>query len=108
MLLLPWMAVTFAKGYNGMAICFILFFAVNPMYSVVMGSFAGENSKQLWYLPVISTALFLLGAWIFFDMGETAFISYAIIYLALGVLSMFISMVVHKKSCIEQTEAEQS
>ncbi|MBD5522070.1 MAG: hypothetical protein HDR03_12780 [Lachnospiraceae bacterium] len=97
MLLLPWMAVTFVKGDGGMAACFILFFAVNPMYFVIIGAFAGKNSKQLWYLPVISAVLFLLGTWIFFDMGETAFILYAGIYLVLGVLAMLISMVINKK-----------
>ena len=96
MLLLP-LAVTFAKGDEGMAACFILFFAINPIYSVIIGAFAGKNSKQLWHLPVISAVLFLSGTWIFFDMGETAFILYAVIYLVLGVLAMLISMVINKK-----------
>ena len=30
-LLLSWLAVTFAKGDNGMAVIFLLFFAVNPI-----------------------------------------------------------------------------
>ena len=40
MLALPWLAVTFVKGDAGMAACFVLFFAVNPIYSVVIGIFA--------------------------------------------------------------------
>ena len=60
MMLFPWIAVTFIKGDGGMAACFTLFFAVNPIYSVVIGAFAGKNSKQLWYLPIISAILFLL------------------------------------------------
>ena len=31
MLVLPWLAVFFVKGDAGMAVCFILFFAVNPI-----------------------------------------------------------------------------
>ena len=31
MLALPWIAVTFVKGDAGMAVCFLLFFAVNPL-----------------------------------------------------------------------------
>ena len=49
MLLLPWLAVTFIKGDGGMAVCFILFFAVNPIYSVTAGVFAGKNGKRHLY-----------------------------------------------------------
>lgn len=91
MLLLPWMAVTFIKGDGGMAACFILFFCVNPVYSITAGAFAGKNSKQRWFLPIISVILFLAGTWIFFDMGETAFIRYAAVYLLLGCAAMLIS-----------------
>lgn len=91
MLLLPWAAVTFVKGDGGMAACFILFFVVNPIYSVTAGAFAGRNSKQLWLLPVLSAILFLAGTWILFDMGETAFILYAAVYLLLGYAAMLIS-----------------
>ncbi len=40
MLALPWLAVTFVKGDAGMAVCFLLFFAVNPIYCVIAGTFA--------------------------------------------------------------------
>ena len=98
MLALPWSAVTFVKGDAGMAACFVLFFAVNPIYSVINGVFAGKDMKHLWSLPVISAVLFLVGTWVFFDMGETAFILYAVVYLALGIAAMLISMFIRKKS----------
>ncbi len=98
MLAFPWIAVTFVKGDTGMAICFLLFFAVNPLYSVIIGAFAGKDVKHLWSLPVISAVLFLIGTWIFFDMGETAFILYAAVYLALGIAAMLISMLIRKKT----------
>lgn len=97
MLLLPWMAVTFIRGDGSMAICFLLFYGLNPIYSVIAGAFAGKNRKQLWYLPAISAILFLVGTWIFFDIRELVFILYAMVYLALGVLAMSISMLFHKK-----------
>ncbi len=40
MLVLPWLAISFVKGDAGMAVCFILFFAINPLYSVMIGVFA--------------------------------------------------------------------
>jgi hypothetical protein len=97
MLALPWLAVTFVKGDAGMAACFVLFFALNPLYSVILGVFAGKDVKHLWSLPVISAVLFLIGTWIFFDMGEMAFVLYAVVYLALGIVTMLISMIIRKK-----------
>lgn len=32
----PWLAVTFA-GTTGMAVCFVLFYAINPLFSVACG-----------------------------------------------------------------------
>ncbi len=96
MLALPWAAVTFVKGDAGMAVCFILFFAVNPIYSIIIGACSGKDIRHMWSLPVISAVLFLIGTWIFFDMGETAFIMYAGIYLALGIISMLISGKINK------------
>ena len=97
MLAFPWLAVTFVKGDAGMAVCFLLFFAVNPIYCVIAGTFAGKDMRQLWSLPLVSAALFLVGTWIFFDMGETAFILYAAVYLALGIAAMLISTLFKKK-----------
>ncbi len=97
MLVLPWLAISFVKGDAGLAVCFILFFAVNPIYSVIMGVFSGKNIKSLWGMPVISAVLFLLGSWIFFSMGEKAFILYAGVYLILGIAAMAISMIIHRK-----------
>jgi len=97
MLILPLLAVTLIKGDAGMAACFILFFAVDPIYSIIIGFFAGKDGKHLLSLPVISAILFLAGTWLFFDMGEPAFILYAVVYLVLGIVAMMISMFINKK-----------
>ena len=69
-----------------------------PLYSVIFGVFAGKDMKHLWSLPIVSAALFLIGTWIFFDMGEMAFILYAVVYLVLGIVAMLISMIIRKKA----------
>lgn len=92
----PWLAVEFA-GSAGMAVCFILFFAINPVFSAVCGIFAGKNIKQLWALPIITAGLFLVGTWLFFDMGETAFLLYAGCYLIIGIIAMLISAYLSKR-----------
>ena len=85
MILLPFLAVTFVKGDNGMAICFVLFYAINPLFSIYTG-----YSTDKWIYPIVNSLLFLVGTWIFFDMGEIAFIYYAIVYLLLGLITMLI------------------
>ena len=92
----PWLAVEFA-GSAGMAVCFILFFAVNPLFSMVCGVFAGKDIKRLWPLPIITAGLFLIGTWLFFEMGETAFLLYCGCYLMIGIVAMLISAFVNKR-----------
>lgn len=98
MFILPWAAVTFVKGDAGMAACFLLFFAVNPIYSIIIGIFSGRNLKERWSLPIISAVLFLLGTWIFFNMGEIAFLLYAGIYLVIGMAVMLVSALISKRA----------
>lgn len=80
-----------------MAVCMMLFFAVNPLYSVALGILAGKRCKELWLQPIFATLLFLAGAWLFLDMGETAFLLYAGVYLALGLIFMWICALIARK-----------
>lgn len=89
MILLPFLAVTFVKGDNGMAICFVLFYAINPLFSIYVG-----YKTDKWIYPAINSLLFLMGVWIFFGIGEIAFVYYATVYLILGLITMFIK---HKR-----------
>lgn len=75
-------------GSNGLGICFLLFFAVNPLFFIVEGIVCGLTLKQHWWLPLASSVLYLLSAWLFLKMGEMEFVRYAGIYLGAGVLSM--------------------
>lgn len=92
----PWLAAEFA-GSAGMAICFILFFAVNPLFSAVCGLSAGRNLRTLWALPFITAALFLAGVWAFFEMAEPAFLLYCGGYLVIGIAAMLLSALVSKR-----------
>ena len=96
MLGLPGRAVAVVKGDAGMGACLLLFFAVDPAWSVLLGALAGREMKGLWSLPLLSAALFLAGAWTFFDRSERAFLLYAAIYLALGLAAMPVSALVKK------------
>lgn len=96
-LLLPWLAVTFAKGDNGMAVIFLLFFAVNPITAVLLGVFSGGNVRMAWFQPLLFAALFLLGTWAFFTMAEMAFVLYAAAYLILGYTAMLLTWCAAKR-----------
>ena len=85
----PWVALQF-PGYDAMGVCFILFFAVNPLFSAVCGAFAGRNVRRFWMLPIITSGLFVVGVWIFFEMGEPAFLIYGAGYLLIGAVAMVI------------------
>ena len=87
-LLLPWLTVTFVRGDGGMAVIFLLFFAVNPITAILLGVFSGGNVREAWFQPLLFAALFLMGAWMLFTMAEMAFALYAVIYLLLGYAAM--------------------
>ena len=91
----PSLAVAFA-GDNGMAICFILFFVINPIFSAICGAIAGRDIKKLWSLPLITSLLFLAGVWLFFDFGETAFLFYAAAYFIISTVTMSASAILKR------------
>ena len=97
MCLLPWLTAAFVKADAGMAVLLLLFFIVNPIYSVLAGAAAGKNVRRLWSLPLISAAFFLLGAWAFFEIGELDFLLYAGFYLVLGLAAMLVSWLLKKR-----------
>lgn len=97
MLFLPWCAVTFVKGDGGMAVCFLLFFAIDPMVAVCVGISAGKKFRAAWFQSLLLSALFLFGTRIFFDRGERAFLLYAAAYLLLGYSAAAISAILGKK-----------
>lgn len=101
LLALPWLAVTYAKADAGMAVCLLLLFVVNPVFSILSGIHAGRNIKSLWLLPILTAAFFLTGAWLFLDRCETAFLLYALIYLGLGSAAMLLTVPKKKKHAEE-------
>lgn len=97
MLFLPWLAVTFVSADSGMAVCLLMFFGLDPIYAICAGAYAGKDAKNLWPLPALTALFFLAGAWLMLDMGELAFVQYALVYLLLGIAAMLISMFIKKR-----------
>lgn len=91
MFALPFAVAGLASECSGMALCMMLFFIVNPIYSAILGYRCGKDIKKMWSLPLVSALAFLAGTWIFFDIHELWFIVYATVYLAIGWTAMAIS-----------------
>ena len=92
----PWLTVTVADN-AGMFVCILLFYVINPIFSAICGVFAGMNIKKLWSLPIVVAILFFAGVWIFFEMGEVAFLQYGGFYLIIGTVAMLISAFIKNK-----------
>lgn len=97
MFILPFAVAKLASECAGMALCMMLFLILNPMYSILLGVTCGKNVRQMWSLPLLSAAMFLLGVWLFFDITEIWFIVYAASYLALSWIAMFISGYIRRR-----------
>lgn len=95
MFLIPCLTVEFG-GDGGMAICFLLFYAFNPILAAFVGVYAGMNMKTIWYYPVILAVCFLLGVWVAFTTTEIMFTVYSITYLIIGWVVMLITFGIRK------------
>lgn len=94
MLLLPWLVVTLVRSDAAMAAVLVLFFTVDPGYSMAAGYYAGKQIRRLWWVPAVCAGLFLLGSWLLFEMGELSFLTYAGIYFAVGMEAMLVSRLI--------------
>lgn len=97
MVLLPALAVAFAPADAGMAVCLLLFFAVNPAYAATVGVLSGRCGKAMVFQPLVTAALFLVGSWLNFPPIDPVFWGYGAVYLALGYAAWGIAWLVQRK-----------
>ena len=98
MFALPFAVARLASECSGMALCMILFFIVNPIYSATFGFRCGRDIRRMWNLPLVSSIAFLAGTWLFFDIREMWFIIYASVYLIIGWTAMGINNYLNKRN----------
>ena len=84
-------------GNFSMAVAFLAFYAVNPVFSILCGVAASRNVKQLWVLPLLTGVLFLVGCGLWYTLEEIQFWYYSGIYIALGLAAMGIGSVIRHK-----------
>jgi len=90
---LPFFMITFVRSDAGMAACFLLFYAIDPVFAIAAGMFAGKDPRRLWFLPILTPILFLAGTWLCFEPLDPAFTTYALMYLLLGGTTMFVFLI---------------
>lgn len=95
MLGLPCLSVAFVLG-SGFAVFLLLFFFIDPVFCAVCGVFAGIRMKKLRSVPLINACLFVLGAWLFFEMGEVDFLLYGGGYLLIGYAAMGFTVLIRR------------
>jgi len=97
LILLPWLLVQWVRSDAGFAVILLLLFGVDPVCCFLYGLWAGKDVRQRWFMPFAAAGLFLLGTWLSFEMGEPAFVTYAVFYLLLGLAAMGISWMLTKR-----------
>ena len=93
---LPFLAVKCVPGDAGMAVCFVLFYGVNPLFSLAAGWAASADGMPGVVVPPVVAGLFLVGVWAFFDLGEPAFLRYAEGYACGGWAAVYLGLLVRK------------
>lgn len=91
LLILPLSVVNSVEAKNGMGLMMIFFFAINPITTICLNLMINKDIKKMWCIPILFSFIFLLSYWIVLKEVITDLIIYAVIYLVLGVITMFLS-----------------
>ena len=59
-LLVPFLANKLVPADGGMAICMLMFFAVYPIFSIVLGFVISNDMKYSWWMPLVAAFIFPL------------------------------------------------
>lgn len=96
MLVLPLAVIKLSPAHFVTGFIMLLFFAVYPVMSAVLGALAGSDIKKLWWMPVAVALLFpLLFSLAVSEMVWELYI-YSVIYLLAGLFFMAVSALVVK------------
>ncbi|MCI8386798.1 MAG: hypothetical protein HFE95_10220 [Acutalibacter sp.] len=87
--------ITSVDGF--MVAVLLEFFVVCPLWSLATGIFAGWDGRLRWRLAAANSLLFLLSSWIFLEMGQLDFLYFTLVYLAIGLLSTWITAMARRK-----------
>lgn len=90
MVVLPWVVASQIPAEYKSFFTPILLHYINPLFLLFTGLHMGNASKKLWFMPIISSGVFLLAAVLLFSPWKTAYLWYAAGYIVLGYATMLI------------------
>ena len=95
-LLIPFLAVKLVPADGAMSICMILFFAVYPILSMLVGFVSAKDMKHLWWMPLVGAITFPL----FFSLAMGGMVeelyAYSSIYAFLGYATAVFVLIIKK------------
>ena len=97
LLIIPLIFFKMIQPYEFMGVIVFLFFIINPINSMIVNLIVGKDIKKLWWVPIVFSVAFLFSYWIILKEIILDLIFYALIYLILGVLCMFVSWFIVRK-----------
>lgn len=92
MLIVPLITINTVKADAGMLVALLLFFAINPCVSIVVGILSGKDIKHFWFTPILIAVLF----WVFSSFTyKTAFpVVYSLSYFIICAISLLITWLI--------------
>lgn len=95
--IIPFIFINLAQPYEFMGVMILLFFVVNPIAAVIINSMIGNDVKKLWWIPIFFCIMFLVSYWLILKEIILDLTVYAISYLVIGFIFMFVSKFVARK-----------
>lgn len=90
-----------------MLMCMCIFFLLAPLCAFYSGIFAGQDMRHRWWMPVVAVAMFITGSYWLLSMDVEGMWMYGGIYLVIGLVTMFVSAAIRRKTGKKDTEGEQ-
>ena len=97
MLVLPLLVFNFAEPHEAMGWTIIMFLAINPITSIVLGVIAGSDIRKVWCIPLVIAIAFPLLFWIVLRTVILELFIYSSIYILPGLVAMCVTKLIKKK-----------
>lgn len=95
--LLPFAVIHLFLGDTALAIILLLVYFLNPIFVFIIGYWSGKQWRKTWYLPLAAALIFLLSSWILFTHEEILYVYYALAYLGIGMMALWLSAYSNRK-----------
>ena len=95
--IIPFIFINLSQPHEFMGVMMLLFFVVNPIATATINSMIGNDVKKLWWMPILFCIMFLLSYWLILKEIILDLTIYAIGYLVIGFIFMFISKFISRK-----------